>query len=180
MKRALSRWPDSPTHRSPPPLCAVCRKEKRHRRRRRVDGEPDGYSEYSGDSSAAMSDTDVPWGRSPALGRSPLGDRGLSPKPSPKGSPSPRRGGRPHTRKVPSSASLEPHPPQWRARSASPSWRSRDNAAEESPGLQRRSPGLLRRAITDSPLTIVRQPRGPDGTPGFGSGRGRGTPLSPS
>jgi len=162
----------------------VCRKEKRQRRRRKADGEHgELYSDYSGDSSA-MSDTDMPWARSPALGRSPLGElgrgpsplpRAMSPRSSPRSSPAPRRSARPGRGGGGGGGGLEPRA-EWRARSASPSWRSRDGASE-SPAAVRRSPGLHRRAITDSP-GVVRQPRGPDGSVGFGRGRGR--PLAKS
>ena len=110
--------------------------------------------------------------RRKAHGKSPLAADALSPGTSPKPSPhaSPDLG-----RRRKSSLEMGSSP------GGSP-WVQRRLKAQQEAGVNGRSPGTsprLGRRLLDLE-GVVRQPKGPDGTPGFYGGAGRGKPAVPS
>lgn len=164
----------------------LCKKDKRARRKKKRNGEENGWSDYSGtegSDASAMSDAERGMPRPPRplascsprqgramAARSPLGRENVreyhsSPNHSPMNSPSPnrRRDLRRPRPQLLDSKSPGPGGDKWRARSASPSWRPSIVPRSESPSMR----GF------DG---VKRMPLGPDGSPGFS--RGRGKPLS--
>ncbi len=111
--------------------------------------------------------------RKAAHGRSPLA-KDLSPSMSPRDSPETRR-----KKSFDSTGELSGTSP-----SSSPWVQRRLKAAQEQSPLAGNSPGtsplLARRQAGIRADSIIRDPKGPDGTRGFYDGKGRGKPVSPS